>query len=292
MQLTVINLSYNNLSAEVLNCLFTSPSFMVLDLRANNFHGPFPNKFPKNSKLEYVSLSQNQLEGPIPTSLVKCTSLKVLDLRNNKIHDTFPTWLETLQDLEILILKSNRFSGPISAFNTKSPFPNMRIFDLSDNSFTGSLPTEVLKGFKAMINMDALKSGLEYNHMEIYSGINEVFYVESIILVMKNQETNFSKILYALTAIDLSRNKFEGEIPMFFVNLDSLVLLNLSHNNLTGHIPSEMKNMSTLEAFDLSFNQLTGKIPVELASLTFLEVLNLSYNHLVGPIPHSNQFNT
>ncbi|XP_049391246.1 receptor-like protein 9DC3 [Solanum stenotomum] len=296
--LSVINLSYNNLSAEIPNCLLTFSWLRVLDLQANNFHGPIPNKFPKNSLLSHINLSKNQLEGPIPTSLLNCTALQVLDLGNNKIRDTFPTWLEMLQELELLILKSNRFYGPIVAFKTESPFPNMKIFDLSDNSFTGSLPMVVQKGFKAMMNMDAHKSGLEYHEEPLdfvgyggevlYSGL----YVESVILVMKNQEIKFNKILKIFTTIDLSRNKFEGEIPKFIGNLNSLLLLNLSHNNLTGHIPIEMRNMRTLEALDLSFNQLTGKIPVELASLTFLAVLNLSHNHLVGPIPQSNQFNT
>ncbi|XP_027772802.1 receptor-like protein 9DC3 [Solanum pennellii] len=153
---------------------------------------------------------------------------------------------------------------------------------------------EILKGFK---DMDVHKSGLEYYVEETISfASSEVLYiglyVESVILVMKNQETKFNKILKIFTTIDLSRNKFEGEIPKFIGNLNSLLLLNLSHNNLTGHIPLEMRSMSTLEALDLSFNHLTGKIPVELASLTFLAVLNLSHNHLVGPIPQSNQFNT
>ncbi|XP_015087079.1 receptor-like protein 9DC1 [Solanum pennellii] len=296
-ELYLINLSYNNLMGEIPNCLFTSSSLKVLNLQANNFHGPIPNKFPDNSALGHINLSKNQLEGPIPTSLVNCTSLRVLDLGNNKIHSTFPSWLETLQQLELLILKSNRFYGPIVAFQTKLPFSNMKIFDLSNNSFTGSLPMEILKGFK---DMDAHKSGLEYYVEEtislgsyfvdesLYSGL----YVESVILVMKNQETKFNKMLKMFTTIDLSRNKFEGEIPKFIGNLNSLLLLNLSHNSLTGHIPVEMKNMSTLEALDLSFNQLTGKIPEELASLTFLAVLNLSHNHLAGPIPQSNQFNT
>nr|XP_004231257.1 receptor-like protein 6 [Solanum lycopersicum] len=296
--LYIMNLSCNNLSAEIPNCLLTLSWLMVLDLGANNFHGPIPNKFPKNSTLVHVDLSKNQLEGPLPTSLVNCTSLRILDLENNKIRDTFPTWLEALQELEVLMLKTNRFYGPMVGFKKKSPFPCMRIFDLSDNSITGSLPTEVLKGFKAMMNMDAHKSGLEYlgETFSILGNIYEVlysgWYAESILLVMKNQEIESKKILRMFTTIDLSRNKLEGEIPKFIGNLNSLLLLNLSHNSLTGHIPVEMRNMSTLEALDLSFNQLTGKIPEELASLTFLAVLNLSHNHLVGRIPQSNQFNT
>ncbi|XP_060218022.1 receptor-like protein Cf-9 homolog [Lycium barbarum] len=289
--LDILILSHNNLSAEIPNCLFISKTLRVLDLRGNNLRGPIPNIFLGCGELNYIGLSKNQLEGPIPRSLVNCTSLQVLDLGNNKIHDIFPIWLERLQELEVLILKSNRFHGPISASQTKLPFPNLRIFDLSVNSFTGSLPKKILKGFKAMMNMDAHKSGPEYMGAYYYGNFTTHYY-ESVTLVMKNQETEFKKILTIFTIIDLSRNKFEGEIPKFIGNLNSLRLLNLSRNNLTGHIPVGMRNMSTLEALDLSFNRLTGKIPMELASLTFLVVLNLSYNHLVGPIPHSNQFNT
>ncbi|KAM3378254.1 receptor-like protein 34 [Capsicum galapagoense] len=290
----ILDLSYNNMSGDFSNCSSISNcALIVLDLRGNNFHGPIPNIFSQCDWLRHIGLSENQLEGPIPRSLVNCTSLQVLDLGNNKIHSTFPTWMEALQELEILILKSNRFYGPIGGgFRTKSPFPNLRIFDISGNSFSGSLPTEVLKGFTAMMNMDAHKSRLGYMEGEDDFGNYRANYRFSVTLVMKNQEIEFTRILKILTTFDLSRNKFEGEIPKFIGNLNSLRLLNLSRNNLSGHIPVEMKNMSALEALDLSFNQLTGKIPVELAILTFLAVLNLSHNHLVGPIPRSNQFNT
>nr|XP_009784873.1 PREDICTED: receptor-like protein 12 [Nicotiana sylvestris] len=288
--LDLLNLSYNNLSGEIPICFFISKTLSVLELRGNNFHGPIPNIFSRGNGLHHIGLSKNQLEGPIPRSLINCTYLQVLDLGNNKIHSTFPTWLEMLNELEILVLKSNRFYGPVVAFQTKSPFPNLRIFDLSDNSFTGSLPVE---GFKAMMKMDEHKSKLEYmEEKDSYFGNYTDKYEESVTLVMKNQEIILNRILKIFTTIDLSRNNFEGEIPKFIGNLNSLVLLNLSHNNLTGHIPVEMKNMSTLEALDLSFNKLIGKIPEELTILTFLAVLNLSHNHLVGPIPHSNQFNT
>ncbi|CAN4111213.1 unnamed protein product [Withania somnifera] len=292
--LRILDLSHNNLSGEIPNCSFVSNwGLSVLDLRGNHFHGPIPNMFSHCNWLTHIALSENQLEGPIPGSLVNCTSLQVLDLGNNKIHSTFPIWLESLQELEVLILKSNRFYGPIGGgFRKKSSFSNLRIFDLSDNSFTGSLPTQLLQGFTAMMNMDAHKSRLEYMEEADEFGNYGANYKFSATLVTKNQEIEFTRILKIFTTFDLSRNKFEGEIPKIIGNLHSLRLLNLSRNNLSRHIPVEMKNMSALEALDLSFNQLTGKIPVELASLTFLAVLNLSHNHLVGPIPRSNQFNT
>ncbi|KAH0642971.1 hypothetical protein KY285_033810 [Solanum tuberosum] len=95
-----------------------------------------------------------------------------------------------------------------------------------------------------------------------------------------------------MMSIDLSCNRFEGDIPNSFGSLSSLVLLNLSHNNLHGYIPAKIAKLQQLEALDLSWNRLIGEIPVPLSSLTFLEVLNLSYNHLAEPIPTGKQFNT
>ncbi|XP_034674488.1 receptor-like protein 9DC3 [Vitis riparia] len=111
-------------------------------------------------------------------------------------------------------------------------------------------------------------------------------------VTIKGLEIELVKILNTFTTIDLSSNKFQGEIPESIGNLNSLRELNLSHNNLVGHIPSSFGNLKLLESLDLSSNKLIGRIPQELTSLTFLEVLNLSQNHLTGFIPRGNQFET
>ena len=100
------------------------------------------------------------------------------------------------------------------------------------------------------------------------------------------------KIRNDFVSIDLSQNRFEGEIPNAIGELHSLRGLNLSHNRLIGPIPQSMGNLRNLESLDLSSNMLTGGIPTELSNLNFLEVLNLSNNHLVGEIPQGKQFST
>ncbi|XP_049365478.1 receptor-like protein 9DC3 [Solanum verrucosum] len=95
-----------------------------------------------------------------------------------------------------------------------------------------------------------------------------------------------------MTSVDLSSNRFEGDIPNSIGSLSSLVLLNLSHNSFRGHIPAEIAKLHALEALDFSWNRLIGEIPGLLSSLTFFEVLNLSYNHLAWRIPIGKQFNT
>jgi len=52
----------------------------------------------------------------------------------------------------------------------------------------------------------------------------------------KGVEMEYKKILEILTAIDLSCNKFEGEIPEYIGNLKGLRLLNLSNNIFSGFI--------------------------------------------------------
>ncbi|KAL3530155.1 hypothetical protein ACH5RR_009477 [Cinchona calisaya] len=204
------------------------------------------------------------------------------------MNGTFPTWLEDLTEIKVLILKSNQFFGPVGIFKADNPFMNLQIFDLSNNKFSGVLPTRILENFRSMMSRNKSEMGALY--MGWYS--DNAHYQDLISIVMKGQEIEFTRILTTLTTIDLSSNNFSGEIPEVIGNLVALRLLNLSHNRLSGHIPSTIGNLSSLETLDLSFNQIDGEIPWQLTNLTSLEVLNLSENHLVGRIPLGLQFNT
>ncbi|XVF78919.1 hypothetical protein PTKIN_Ptkin14bG0176800 [Pterospermum kingtungense] len=115
---------------------------------------------------------------------------------------------------------------------------------------------------------------------------------DSVIVTMKGADFELKRIPIIFTAIDMSSNNFEGEIPEIVGNLTSLQVLNFSHNKLTGPIPSSFGNLTALESLDLSSNRLTGMIPMQLTALNFLAVLNLSENQLVGVIPQGKQFNT
>nr|XP_025884455.1 receptor-like protein Cf-9 homolog [Solanum lycopersicum] len=120
--------------------------------------------------------------------LKKEQSHKVLDVGNNAINDTFPAWLGILQELQVLILKSNKFHGPISTCHTEFCFTKLRIFDLSRNDFSGSLPAKVFGNFKAMIKLDGEDIG---NIKYMTSLLNSPFvtsYENSVSLVIKGQD--------------------------------------------------------------------------------------------------------
>ncbi|WMV07489.1 hypothetical protein MTR67_000874 [Solanum verrucosum] len=257
----------------------------------NNFTGTLPSFCAGSTSLTTIVVNSNRFEGHVPVSLLKCHSLEVLDVGNNAINDTVPAWLGTLQELQVLILKSNKFHGPISTCKTKFCFPKLRIFDLSCNEFTGSLPAKVFGNFKAMIKLDG-EDTREIKYMKPSEKSFYIMYEVSVRLVIKGQEIELERINTIMTAIHLSSNHFEGVIPKTLKNLNALWLLNLSRNNLKGDIPMELGQLNTLEALDLSWNRLTGKIPQELTRMNFLAILNLSQNLLIGPIPHGQQFNT
>ncbi|XP_011043731.1 PREDICTED: receptor-like protein 12 isoform X2 [Populus euphratica] len=283
--LEVLDLSDNSLNGSIPLCLGNfSSKLSVLHLGMNNLQGTIPSTFSKGNSLEYLDLNGNELEGEISPSIINCTMLKVLDLGNNKIEDTFPYFLETLPELQILILKSNKLQGFVKGPTAYNSFFKLWIFDISDNNFSGPLPTGYFNTLEAMMTSD--------QSMIYLNTTNHVVCVHSIEMTWKGVEIEFQKIQSTIRVLDWSNNSFTGGIPKVIGKLKALQQLNLSHNFLTGHIQSSLGNLTNLESLDLSSNLLTGRIPMQMAHLTFLAILNLSHNQLEGPIPSGEQFNT
>ncbi|CAL2249110.1 unnamed protein product [Prunus armeniaca] len=247
---------------------------------------------PSKTRLRIVDFSYYQLQGKLPRGVMNCNQLDVLNFANNQMSDIFPSWLGALPELRILILRSNGFHGVIGKPATKHEFPNLRIIDLSDNGFSGMLPSNYLEFWNSMKYVDENQP----TYFEVNTNAVSQQYFRSdyeMTISGKGVELKYEKTPYLLTLIDLSSNRFEGEIPEGPVgNLSGLVLLNLSNNSFTGHIPSSLGDLAALESLDLSQNQLSGRIPSNLAQLTFLAYFNVSHNHLSGPIPLGEQFDT
>ncbi|XP_071688472.1 receptor-like protein 33 [Rutidosis leptorrhynchoides] len=290
--LYVLDLSSNNLTGKLPTCLGNlSKTLVSLKLKQNKFHGTIPNTFTSESRLKMIDLSENQLTGPLPKSLANCTKLEVLNIGDNSFDGVFPFWLGTITELQVLILRSNRFSGAIQETSTfSSEFPNLRILDLSNNSFTGQLPDKYFKIWKAMKSVYPGESSVMT--AEYLFGLYSVDNPYSMSIIIKGVKTEYQKILNIFTAVDLSCNSFEGDIPQSLTDLQGLQSLNLSNNLLTGYVLPSFGNLQKLESLDLSHNELSGKIPQELVKLGFLAMFNVSFNHLEGRVPTRKQFNT
>ena len=294
--LIALDLSYNNLSGMLPDCLGNLGfSLSVLNLRRNNFHGNIPQVCKKGSKLKMIDFTQNQLQGWIPRSLVNCTMLETLLLGNNQINDSFPSWLGVLPKLGVLILRYNQLQGAIGKPENNFVFPNLHIVDFSYNNITGKLPFEYFRIWKAMRIIGNYHGQMYMQANMSFNVLRETWtkqYTYSMIFTNRGIEIAYERIPYIFIAMDLSSNKFEGEILELIGNLKGIQLLNLSNNLLTGSIPSSLEELTALEALDLSQNKLSGEIPPQLTQLTFLAFFNVSNNHLIGPIPHGFQFDT
>nr|XP_023896564.1 receptor-like protein 9DC3 [Quercus suber] len=305
----ILDLSHNNLSGMLPQCLDNLSKFLlVLSLRNNDFRGILPTTYMEGSTLKVMDVSYNQLEGQIPRSLSNCTMLEILLLSNNQFNDIFPSWLGKLPSLKVLSLRSNGFHSSIGKPKSNFEFPKLHIIDLSDNKFTGNLPYEYFQCWNSMkvANLTYSKVG---NLTYAVSMANPIYLIVLFTITSQNfvwyryfsfslELTNkgikivYEKVQDTLKVVDLSNNRFEGEISEVIGNLKGLHLLNLSNNCLTGHIPSLLGNLTELESLDFSQNNLSGQIPQQLLQLTFLAFFNLSNNHLTGPIPQGQQFAT
>ncbi|XP_018515224.2 LOW QUALITY PROTEIN: receptor-like protein 30 [Brassica rapa] len=287
--LIFLDLSNNHLSGSIPSCLMNCTSSLgVIILRNNNLSGFLPDIFTNATKLRSLDVSRNQLSGKLPKSLINCTSMENLNLKGNKFKDTFPSWLSSLGSLSVLFLGSNALYGPISSH---LGFPSLRVIDLSNNSFNGTLPQDYFVNWREMASVgekDGFTSsdGIDTFMEHMGGGI----YEDSMDMMYKGVDTEFPLILLMFKAIDFSGNKFTGRIPKSIGMLKELRHVNFSRNAFTGSIPSSLANIKNLEALDLSHNKLSGYIPRDLANLSFVSYLDFSHNLLQGPVPRSTQF--
>ncbi|XP_047943293.1 receptor-like protein 19 [Salvia hispanica] len=265
--LSILNLGFNDFTtSEIPNQFHHLPNLAYLGLSSSGFTGPFPSTLANLTELVGLYMSSNFLTGSIP-SFHKCY---------NSLNDTIPHHIFVLPSIESLLLSNNQFSGQIKEISIVD-HSNLGWLDLSGNRIGGAIPNF----FFQLRNMSSLK--LSDN---LFNGTFELNKFQSLTKV------KLVKIWPDFTSIDLSSNRFHGEIPDAIGNLSSLYLLNLSHNSLTDGIPRSLGALTELGSLDLSANKLIRRIPDELAKLNFLSVLNLSYNHLTGLIPTGTQFQT
>ncbi|KAK9668511.1 hypothetical protein RND81_13G065700 [Saponaria officinalis] len=288
--LQVLDLSFNSLSGKIPQCVIEMTSTLkVLNLRQNNLTSSIFDEFPESCSLSTLNVGANSLQGQMPRSLDNCMQLEVLDVGRNRLSDTFPHWLRNMSNLRVLVLRHNDFYGSISCPKIIS-WPLLQIMDIAYNHFNGELKAQCFSNFTALMTKEP-NSATSQLSVSILP-FDGVFYQDMVAVNSKGEEITLQKILTVYKSIDISSNKFCGEIPKTIGNLITLIFLNLSNNALSGPIPSSIGNLMMLEALDLSHNDLNGTIPTQISYLNFLALLDLSYNKLTGTIPEGSQLQT
>ncbi|XP_047958887.1 receptor-like protein 33 [Salvia hispanica] len=110
--------------------------------------------------------------------------------------------------LRVLVLRSNRFQGDLRC--SKS-WPDLQILDISSNDFSGRLNLLNFSSLRGMMLQSPTHRRLNRsnsNFLGYYS-----FYHNEVTLTVKGIEVKLVKIWPDFTSIDMSSNRFQGEIP-------------------------------------------------------------------------------
>ncbi|PRQ54661.1 putative leucine-rich repeat-containing, plant-type, leucine-rich repeat domain, L [Rosa chinensis] len=254
-KLSVLTLSYCDLSGPIHESFAKLDSLSTLILSGNNISSPVPKFFANFSSLISLSLSACKLYGAFPKEIFQVPTLQSVDLSaNSELRGSLPEFLKN-GSLESLVLSGTKFSGvlPDSIGNVEM----LSRLDLSDCNFTGAVP-------KSLANLTQL-GFLALSSNKFSSSINYI---------------QWDKLI-KLELLDLSNNLLYRSIPLSPFSIPLLQRLVLSGNHFSGQF-LEFSNVSSylLYELDLSSNNLEGSIPVSIFNLPGLQELNLSSNNL------------
>ncbi|XP_017985484.1 PREDICTED: probable inactive receptor kinase At5g10020 [Theobroma cacao] len=215
-----VDLSSNMISGDISVMQNWEASLIVLDLSSNKLSGSLPN-LSRFEDLNTFNLRNNSLVGTLPSLLDTCPRLSVVELSLNQLSGPIPGGLFTSTTLKNLNLSGNHFTGPIPLQSSRvnellvmSSYPQMESLDLSNNSLTGGLPSEI--GNIARLKLLSLAD-------------NE----------LSGQLPSELSKLSNLEYLDLSGNNFKGKIPDKLS--PGLNEFNVSGNDLSGPVPENLR---------------------------------------------------
>eukprot|EP00891_Asterochloris_glomerata_P001786 jgi/Astpho2/1786/Aster-07547 len=260
-ELLYLDVSNNNLTGNIPECLFQGNSTMaVLHLDNNFLTGTLPDVFLSNSTLETLSVENNNLTGSIPPSLANCSTFVTLDLTNNSFSGTIPPKMGDIQTLTYMMLSGNRLTGSVP--NDLATAPNLQVLDVKNNSLS-VLPTSWYTGSPNMVNTSLINLRISFNK-----------FTGSLPAALAQ--------LPELTYLVANSNNFSGSLPGVPGEFANLRVLNISGNSINGTVPAALggaamfkqapivyaDGSTSQQVFDASYNRLTGSLPPFLASST------------------------
>ncbi|KAL4571641.1 hypothetical protein LXL04_018404 [Taraxacum kok-saghyz] len=230
----------------------------ALTIFSGNISGHITEAIGNLPYLETLILRKlTNLTGQIPSSITKLTSLKTLTISWTNLSGPIPSFLSQIKSLASLDLSYNSFTGAIPP--ELSTLPKLRTLRLDRNRLTGSIP-ESFGNFTGRVPAIYLSHNLLNGTLPQTLG-----------------QVNF-------TWLDLSRNRFFGDLSVFFGTNKTIKAANFSRNMFEFNFSNLNQFPESLSVLDLNHNRIYGSLPATLKELK-LQTWNVSYNRLCGEIP-------
>jgi len=282
--LVALNVSYNAFTKGIPSGLGLLVNLQSLDLSWNQLEGGVDWKFLIESAVAHVDFSGNLLTSTTPKELKFLADISetvlYLNLSNNKLTGSLIDGVElsTFGRLKVLDLSNNQLSGDLPGFNYVY---DLEVLRLANNAFTGFVPSGLLKGDSLVLSELDLSANNLTGHINM---------ITSTTLQVLNLSSNalfgdLPLLAGSCTVLDLSNNKFRGNLSVVAKWASDLEYVDLSQNNLTGTIPDVSQQFLRLNYLNLSRNALSDTIPEAIVQYPKLTVLDLSSNQLRGSMP-------
>eukprot|EP00590_Aulacoseira_subarctica_P000291 CAMPEP_0172429362 /NCGR_PEP_ID=MMETSP1064-20121228/50057_1 /TAXON_ID=202472 /ORGANISM="Aulacoseira subarctica , Strain CCAP 1002/5" /LENGTH=311 /DNA_ID=CAMNT_0013174719 /DNA_START=261 /DNA_END=1196 /DNA_ORIENTATION=+ len=226
------------------NC--NSGCITAIDLDSINQAGTIPYELQNLTILETLAFQRGNVAGTIPEQLGTIKTLKDLDLNFNNLTGSIPDSIYSDSSLEQLDLNDNNLVGSISSLIGN--LPNLFFVQLGNdspygkNDFTGTIPSELSILTRMM-----------------YFTANNNSFIGSL-----PNLSNLGKLLF----LDVSNNLITGTIDNTnWAGTASLITVNLSGNKFNGNIPSSFGSLSNLNFAAFDNNLFTGSMPQSVCNI-------------------------
>ncbi|CAM8982963.1 unnamed protein product [Rhodiola kirilowii] len=332
-----LSLTANSFEGQIPVELTNCSNILSMSLHLNNLSGRIPFQFVSLSKITWFDIGENNFVGEMPSFFRNLSSLSLLDLRLNCFHGEIGDSLQGLLRLKVLSLSGNSFSGMISQlYNLSSldrlllhsnhfigtlaqdmdiSFPKLTWFSISNNSFTGTIPSTLsnMSGLTVcqmgsnkfwgrvpddLGKLKNLRNLQMYNNSLGSEMPNDMSFIDSLTNCTKLEKLDLGKNMFSgpisdsignftfkLQQFSIANNHITGTIPERIGELSGLSWVNFRGNILTGTIPTSIGKLTNLFKLYLGSNSLHSEIPSSIGNLTNLIYLDLSSNSLDGSIP-------